>query len=88
MFYNSSSVSKYAIYIIRNYFVNTGAFGSIFRSVFIVYNTYTGPRRMKRANVSPIQVPVLNNDINVYYKIDSFNVIPKIFLIILVMISS
>ena len=42
------------------------------------HNTNTVPRRVKRDSVTPIQGPILKNNIKFHYKIDSFNIIPQI----------
>ena len=44
----------------------------------MVNNTYTGYSRVKKANVTPVKVPVLNNDIKLHYIKDSLNVITHI----------
>ena len=43
-----------------------------------MHNTYTGPKRGKRVNVTPVQGPVLRNDTKFNYTIGSLNVIPKL----------
>ena len=63
---------------IRRAFGSSGYYGSTLRATFIGHNTYTGPRRATRENVTPIQGPILNNDIKFYYKIYPLNTILQI----------
>ena len=50
----------------------------MFREIFLEHSTYIGNRRGKIDNITPIQAPVLKNDINFHFKRYSSNVIPQI----------
>ena len=62
----------------RTSFGNSGLYGSRFWARCIWHNTYTGPKRGKQVNVTPIQGSVLRNDTKFNYTIGSLNVIPKL----------
>ena len=66
--YNPYYISKDTIHIIRTTLENSGSYGSICWARFTGHNTYTRPRRVKGYNDTPIQVPVLKNDIKFYDK--------------------
>ena len=78
MFYNPYSIYNYGMHIIRSNVGNSELYGSIFQTICIGNNTYTGPRIDKRANVTPIQGSVINNDINFYHKRYQLKSIPQI----------
>ena len=59
MFYNIYSISKDVIHIIRNAFWDSGCYGSFFLEICLGHNTYTVPSRGKKANFTPIQIPLL-----------------------------
>ena len=77
-FYNCYYVSKHDIYIILTSFGSSISYGLTFWSIFMGYDGYTLPRRVKGFNVTAIQGPLLNININFHYKRDSFNVITYI----------
>ena len=74
MFYNYYYISKDEMNIIRTGFGDAGSYGSRFQSRCLGHNNYTGPRWSKKANITPIQGPVLKNGKIFHHKIDSFNV--------------
>ena len=47
-FYNNYYITADEIHIIRSAFVESGSYGSGFREIYLVKNTYTGPRRGNR----------------------------------------
>ena len=68
-FYNTNSITKYEINIIRSSFGEARSYGSRFWSICLGNNAYTDPRRDNKENVTPIQGPVLKNDKNSLQKI-------------------
>ena len=78
MFYNNYYISNDEIHIIKSAFGDSGSYGSRFRVIFLVNNTYTRPRRCKRDNVTPIRGPVLKNCKKIHNERYSFNLIPPI----------
>ena len=76
--YNPYNISMDEINTIRRAFGTSGYYGSTRQATFIGHNTYTGLIRSTRANVTPIQGPILNNDIKFYYKIYPLNTILQI----------
>ena len=79
MFDNYYYISKDEMNIIRSGFGDAGSYGSRFQSRCLGHNNYTGSRWIKKANITPIQGPVLKNDAKYHFKIYSFNVISQTF---------
>ena len=77
-FLNNFSTSKNEIRTIRTDFGESRSYGSSIWDIFLVNKTSTCTRRDKWGNDTPMQGPLLNNDIHSHYKIYLFNVITQI----------
>ena len=78
MFDNYYYISKDEIHIIMNDYGDYGSYSSSFRAICLGHNMYTGSRRGKIDNVTPIQETIIKNNKKIHFKIDSLNVIPHI----------
>ena len=77
MFYNTFSVSKNVIYIIRSGFGESRSYGSRFRSICLGHNTYTVSRIVKRG-ILPLSKDLYWKMKKIHYKIYYFNVTSQI----------